>query len=151
MQLYLEANLANADDILAKFDQLANTLVKAEGFSVLKSVNTKRQIRLGNTSFKVGVFSAAVSPVKTGDLVLSTPDFNLVVQVSVGSVGFFQQVQNRQIAVSALRELRSMLCRCRRWTLPPDFNGAVGSFQPGRSGGAHERRRGRPHHRKNPG
>jgi hypothetical protein len=127
LQLYLEANLANADEILGKFDQLAGTLVKAEGFSVLKSVNTKRQVRIGNTSFKVGVFSAAVSPVKTGDLVLGTPDFNLVVQVPVGSMGFFQRVQNRQIAIHAFQEPIHAL-PVPHENVPPDFNGAVGTF-----------------------
>jgi hypothetical protein len=127
LELYLDASLANADDILMRFEQAAGSLVKAEGFSVLKSATARRQERIGGTTFKVGVFSAAVSPVKTGELTLGTPDLNIVVQVPVGSMGFFQQVQNRQIAVQAIHEPVHAL-PLPRDNVPPGFNGAVGTY-----------------------
>jgi hypothetical protein len=135
-QVYIRDGVANAENILQNFDAYSGCPIKAEGVSVLKTAHARRgHARAGNAGYAVATLVTALSPVKAGPLTLGSMDVTLPLQLPTATrrrdvfdpFGMFQQYEERRVALSAEPQTITAL-PLPRTNVPPNFNGAVGSY-----------------------
>jgi hypothetical protein len=138
-QVYVREGIANAEHILQSFDQYSGCPLKTEGVSIIKTAHAqRRRMRAGNAIYGVATLVSSLSPVKTGPLSVASMDVNLTLQLPLPNqrrrdpfdpFGMFQQMQveERRVALAAEPEALTVLPLPKE-NIPPDFNGAVGSF-----------------------
>ncbi len=134
LQVYIRADAANLQEILAGFDNYGGTPINGEGLTVLKTAHAqRRQAHMGNANYGVATLVTAVSPVKTGELTIKSfePGFNINLplpgQAPRDPFGFFQRVETRKVLLSA-DPLTLTAIAVPKENMPPTFNGAVGSY-----------------------
>ena len=135
-QIYVREGVANGENILRNFDAYNGCPLKAEGVSILKTAHAqRRRMQVGNAVYGVATLVTSLSPIKTGTLILGSMDVNLVLQLPAGNrrrdvfdpFGMFQQYEERRINLAAEPETLTALPLPKE-NVPPNFNGAVGSF-----------------------
>ena len=135
-QVYIRDGVANGENILQNFDAFSGCPIKAEGVSILKTAHAQRRhARSGNTGYSVGTLVTAISPVKAGPIKLGSMDVSLTLQLPSGNrrrdpfdpFGFFQQYDERRVSLSADPQILTAL-PLPRTNVPPEFNGAVGTY-----------------------
>jgi hypothetical protein len=146
LQVYVRDGVANAEQILRYFERYTGSPLKAEGFSVLKTVPAqRRQARAGNVLYQVATLMTSLSPVKTGDLTIGSMEVTIPVQVPLPNqrrrdslfdpFGMFgPQVEERHVAMAAAPETVKALPLPKE-NVPPQFTGAVGKYTLSVSGG----------------
>jgi hypothetical protein len=139
LQVYVREGVANAEQILRYFERYTGSPLKAEGFSVLKTVPAqRRQARAGNILYHVATLVTSLAPVKTGDLTIGSMEATIPVQVPLPNQrrrdSFFDpfgmfgpQVEERHVALSASPETLKVL-PLPKDNVPAQFNGAVGKY-----------------------
>jgi hypothetical protein len=136
VQLFIRSGVVNAEDILQRFDAVAPSLLKAEGFSVLKSAPAHhQQLQVDNGIYNVATLVTCLSPVKTGVLAVDVASARLGLQLPSSNrqrdffdpFGMLPQYREQRVDLAADEEKITVL------PLPPgapaNFNGAVGTFQ----------------------
>lgn len=102
-----------------------------DGFTASKLIEGQHyQRRVGNTPYTVVPLLVAITPVKTGKLTLEPLTGNVVVNPrdpwDIDSF-FFRRAAPQQLPISLERQQLTVLALPRE-TVPPGFNGAVGSY-----------------------
>jgi hypothetical protein len=133
LQLYIRSGIYNAEEILQRFDQVAPSLLKTEGFNVIKTGAAPHQeLQLENGRYVLTTLAASLSPVKSGTLSISLADARVGLQVpsrqndGMDPLGFFRHYQDRSVNLLPLDEKVTVLPLPPG--APPGFNGAVGSY-----------------------
>lgn len=138
LQVYIRDGVANAEGILRSFDSYNASPVKAEGFSVLKTAHAqRRRAQAGGGAYTVATLVTALTPVKTGNLTLGSFDPSFVLQLPLPGqrrrdpffdpFGMFQQYQEKRVTLTADPVTLTAL-ELPKQNVPPNFNGAIGSF-----------------------
>jgi hypothetical protein len=107
--------------------------LKSESFVIHKQLeHTRSQAQVGNILYSVLTFRMSISAAKAGKLTLGPAEMNLVLRLRAQPdpndvFGFFGRFQRRPIAVtSPAVEINVLPLPA---PVPPDFSGAIGSFQ----------------------
>lgn len=114
-------------------DQPRLTGIPADGFNVGKiSPGQQRQVQIGNAIYTVIAATAIFTPIKTGPLSIGPVTANVVVQVPSANrqrtpFGIFDMGEHKQFAL-ATEEIKVASLPLPTENVPPDFNGAVGSY-----------------------
>lgn len=137
LQVYVRDGVANAENILRSFDGFGGTPVKAEGFSVLKTAHAqRRRSQQGSAGYSIATLVTSLTPLKTGELTISSIDANLTLQLPLPGqrrrdafdpFGFFQQYQEQRVVLSA-DPVTLTVAPLPTQNIPAGFNGAVGSY-----------------------
>jgi hypothetical protein len=137
-QVAVRENVVNHENILQNFDGYNECPLKVEDCTVLRTAHMQRQrVRLGNDIYGVSTLVTALSPVKTGPLTIGSIDVNLTLQLPAANqrrrdpfmdpFGMFQQVEEKRVTLSADPQQVTVL-PLPKDNVPPNFNGAVGSY-----------------------
>jgi hypothetical protein len=138
LQFYVRDGVVNGDGLLAGFERLNGSPLKAEGFSVLKTGFTqRRQMPVGNASYTVATLVSAIVPVKTGSLTLDSFNTSITVELPASGsnrgrdpfdpFGMFQQVEQRRVGLAAETQTINVL-PLPSANVPTNFTGVVGNF-----------------------
>ncbi len=130
LQLYLHSAVQNVQ-------QFSLAALPADGFNVGKMVEgQQRRMQVGNAVFSVVPLYLPLTAVKAGALTIGPVDCSVAVELpSSGQrrrdlfdpFGFFPQNETRRVALSAEAQKLSVL-PLPSANVPPNFNGAVGSY-----------------------
>ncbi len=136
-QVYIREGVANGEDILRQFDAYTGCPLKADGFNLLKTAHAqRRRARVGNAVYGLATLITSLSPVKTGPLTIGSMEVSLVLQIPQANqrrrdafdpFGMFQRYDEKRVALVAEPESVTALALPKE-NVPPNFNGAVGSF-----------------------
>jgi hypothetical protein len=137
LQSFVRDNLYNAENILQWCGSPNGPSLKAEGFTVIKTGHARpRRAQAGNVSYVFATLVAAISPAKAGPLKISASDAQISVQIVLPNqrsrdpvAAFFggSAVEEKPVSLAAEPETINVLPLPRE-NVPPDFNGAVGTF-----------------------
>lgn len=134
--LFVNANVGNADDLAIRFSKVGMGLINVDGFRTLNSVAAPvRQVQIGNTPYIEASIITALSPSKTGTLTVNCTNANATLQLPVANsqrdqffgFGMFRQFQNRQVSLSAAPLSIESLALITN-DVPANFNGTVGNY-----------------------
>ncbi|MGZ8900598.1 MAG: BatD family protein, partial [Limisphaerales bacterium] len=106
--------------------------LKSDGFVVHKQLeNTGSQAQIGNILYSVLTFRMSISAAKAGNLTLGPAEMNLVLRLRAQPdpndvFGFFGRFQRRPVTVQSTPAEINVLPL--PTPVPPDFSGAIGSF-----------------------
>ena len=136
VQMLIREGIVNGEGLLQGFEQLGGSSLKAEGFTVMKTAPAqRRRVQIGNSIFGVATLVTALSPVKTGNLDISSvaPSFTVQIPASGGRrdpfdpFGMFQQYRQQHVSLAAESATLKVL-PLPQANVPDSFNGAVGNY-----------------------
>jgi hypothetical protein len=134
-QVFIREDVANGEEYLQQFDAFSGCPIKAEGFTIMKTAHAqRRRARVGNATYGMATLVTSLTPVKTGPLTLSSLEVPLGLQILVRGQydrdWFGRPVQRySQKRVTAVADPVTLTALpLPKDNVPPDFNGAVGSF-----------------------
>ncbi len=136
-QLHVRDGVANADNVFRWFENLGSSVLKAEGFSVLKTAQSQQlqRVQVGNAIYVFATLTTSLTPVKTGALTLGSSSAILPLQIAgpnrrregIDPFGMFQQYEERRVTVVA-ENISVKAMPLPREAAPADFSGAVGNY-----------------------
>ena len=133
LQLCIRNGIYNAEEILQRFDQIAASMLKTEGFNVIKSAAEQhQQVQLDSGAYLMTTLVTSLAPVKTGTLSVNVADVRVGLQLPtrqsdpMDPFGWLRHYQDRTVDLPPLDEKVSVLPLPPG--APPGFAGAVGNY-----------------------
>ncbi len=137
IMICLQNGVANAENILQYFEHLSSSPLKAEGFSVLRSVSTgRRRAQSGQLQYDCTGITTSIIPVRPGMLSIEANPVELVLQIPSGQrrrdsffdpFNMFRPMEQRKLVLTAEPGAMRILPLPSQ-NVPPGFNGAVGNY-----------------------
>ena len=128
-----EVDLYLRDDV-QNFGNFQFTSTPSDGFQIGKMAQAaNRHTQVGNRVYTVVPISVALTAVKTGDLTVGPFTANVVVVLPMQNQGgdpfsaFFNQGEQKQLQRTS-EEISKSVLPLPTENVPPDFNGAIGTF-----------------------